>query len=226
MCVHDEGALRDLAWRINYGQVDATLREALTHASVLGLPNNERLEFLGDAVLDLVVAEALLRRHPTRAEGWLTRRRADMVNTRALAEQARRLGLPQMLVARAPRTDIEGSDNIAAAVFEAVVGALYTTRDYAAVYAWIERLMASDLAYDGDRPSEETPKSRLQRLVQAQGLPAPRYVTQRLYDRVVAVVWAGDKRLGSGAGPNRKAAEVDAAREAIADPSNSFDVTL
>lgn len=221
---HNEDTLRVLAQRVGYGDVDDRWREALTHASVDDprFPNNERLEFLGDAVLGLVVADVLLTDHPDRPEGWLSRRRATLVNTESLARHAWRLGLIGGLLARMTTTEILSSTKIAASTFEAVVGAMYLSHGMGAVRALVSEQMADGLSYDGDHPEPVSPKSRLQRLVQQHGLPPPKYTAQRMGDVTQATAWAGGVVLGTGTGRNRKAAEVDAARNALSDPRRVF----
>lgn len=222
---HDENTLRALARRVGYGDVDDRFREALTHASVDDpqFPNNERLEFLGDAVLGLVVADVLLTDHPDRPEGWLSRRRAALVNTESLARHAWRLGLLGGLLARMSVTEMTSSAKIAASTFEAVIGAMFLSCGMDAVRAFVSEQMAEGLSYDGDHPEPVSPKSRLQRLVQQRGMSPPKYTTQRAGEETQATAWAGGVVLGTGAGRNRKAAEDDAARNALNDPRHGFD---
>src|ERR671921_2126899 len=122
------------------------LERALTHRSYAyengGLPTNERLEFLGDAVLGLVVTAALYRRHPDLAEGQLAKLRAAVVNMRALAGVARELGLGRWLRLGRGEETTGGRDknSILADTTEALLGAVYLDRGVAAALALVQRL--------------------------------------------------------------------------------------
>jgi len=126
------------------------LLTALSHASYAhetrGDRGNERLEFLGDAVLDLVVGEALYADHPEWSEGQLTRARASLVRGDALAERARELGLPGLV--KLGRTEVRSGgaekDSILANVFEAVIGALYLDGGLAPVQAYVAGWFTGD----------------------------------------------------------------------------------
>jgi ribonuclease III len=126
------------------------LLTALSHASYAhetrGDRGNERLEFLGDAVLDLVVGEALYAAHPEWSEGQLTRARASLVRGDALAERARMLGLPGLV--KLGRTEVRSGgaekDSILANVFEAVIGALYLDGGLAPVQAYVAGWFTGD----------------------------------------------------------------------------------
>ena len=129
------------------------LLTALSHASYAhetrGDRGNERLEFLGDAVLDLVVGEALYAAHPDWSEGQLTRARASLVRGDALAERARELALPSLV--KLGRTEVRSGgsekDSILANVFEAVIGALYLDGGLAPVQAYVAGWFTGDPAH-------------------------------------------------------------------------------
>lgn len=152
------------------------LQQALRHRSA-GVPHNERLEFLGDALVNLVVAEALHARWPKADEGTLTRARASLVRESALAELARRLELGDRLVLGPGELKSGGHrrDSILADALEAVVAAIHLDAGFeacrAVVLPWFEPLIA-------DLPTgkaEKDPKTRLQEWLQGRQLPRPSY---------------------------------------------------
>ncbi len=154
----------------------ALLSRALRHRSA-GAPNNERLEFLGDALVNLIVAEALYARWPKADEGALTRARASLVRESALAELARGLGLGEQ-IAFGPgelKTGGHRRDSILADALEAVVGAIHLDAGFescrAVVLPWFEPLL-SELA---PGKVDKDAKTRLQEWLQARQLPRPTY---------------------------------------------------
>jgi ribonuclease-3 len=210
------------------------LIEALTHPGFLNEnpgagPHNQRLEFLGDAVLQLILTTELFARFPADAEGELSRRRASLANGRCLATLAQELGLDQALRLGGSENTPEGrarSSNLEDA-FEAVLGALLldagleTTRARVlAVYGSFEARLAARLGADN-------PKGRLQEQVQ------PRYGTACLrYETVqsggadhakeyTSRVYLADRLLGEGGGSSKKIAEEAAARVALETLSQS-----
>ena len=152
------------------------LQQALRHRSA-GLPNNERLEFLGDALVNLIVAEALHARWPKADEGALTRARASLVRESALAEIARAHGLGEWLELGPGELKSGGHrrDSILADALEAVVAAIHLDSDFATcrevVLPWfepsIEKLPVGKV--------EKDPKTRLQEWLQARQKPRPEY---------------------------------------------------
>ena len=169
--------LTGLAERLGYAFRDSKLlRQALTHRSA-GQPNNERLEFLGDAVLDLIIGEELFLRFPQASEGELTRLRASLVKGKTLSRLAHELNLGEFLQLGAGEKKSGGSrrESILADVVEAILGAIYLEADIDVcrqrVRCWFEqRLTAVTLEVD-----EKDAKTRLQELLQAQGRPLPVY---------------------------------------------------
>ncbi|MGH2901664.1 MAG: ribonuclease III, partial [Solirubrobacteraceae bacterium] len=158
------------------------LHQALTHSSRANedgdrAAGNERLEFLGDAVLGLVVAELLMSAHPDEPEGALTRARARAVNQAALAERARSLGLEELVRLGKGLRSSHGADqpSILANVFEAVLGALYLDAGFEAVRAFLARELGAELA--GARGAPADAKTRLQESLHAAGGDSPVYVT-------------------------------------------------
>jgi len=152
------------------------LRQALTHRSA-GAPHNERLEFLGDSIVNLIVAEALFARWPKADEGALTRARAALVCEAALAAMARGLDLGERLTLGPGEMKSGGHrrDSILADAFEAVVAAIYLDAGFEAcrarVLPWFEAPMA---AVPVGKP-EKDPKTRLQEWLQARQKPLPVY---------------------------------------------------
>ncbi len=154
-------------------------RSFLNEAGGASLESYERLEFLGDAVLGLVISTELYRRLPRLPEGDLTKRRATLVCRESLALVAQRLRLGEFLLLGRGEEASGGRrrDTILAAVFESVVAAVYLDRDYAAAKRFILRVMRQELeelSQEEDVPPDN-PKSRLQELLQGQGRPAPHY---------------------------------------------------
>jgi len=198
---------------------------ALRHASfaheTAALPSNERLEFLGDAVLGLVVAEQLYREHPDWSEGALTRARAALVNRGALARCARSLGLGPLV--RLGRTEQHsgGADkeSILANCFEAVLGAVYLDGGLRPAMRLATRALGS-VGPRSEPPRD--PKTGFQEWAHARHRRTPSYRTARdsgVEDddaRFTVEVRVGDEIWGSGTGRTKRAAEREAAREALA----------
>ncbi|HVX23616.1 MAG TPA: ribonuclease III [Acidimicrobiales bacterium] len=200
------------------------LHQALSHRSWCGeqegAPSNERLEFLGDAVLGLVVAEHSYRLYPDLPEGQLAKIRAAVVNARVLAEIADDLGVgPVLLLGRGE--EVSGGRtkaSILADALEALIGAVYLDAGWDAARPLVLRLVGDRLARAAAEPDDFDHKSRLQELTVRQGVGVPRYVVAGSgpdHDRhYVAEVFVGGVRRGSGQGSSKKDAEQDAARSA------------
>ena len=210
---------------LDYRFRDPTLAAlALTHPSLAyehdGSRGNERLEFLGDAVLGLAIAALLFEREPTWNEGDLTRARAGMVNRRSLAEQARTLGLRELV--RLGRTEerSQGRDkeSILANCFEAVVGALYVDGGFAAALPLVERCFAALLAAG---PARRDPKTAFNEWAHAAQRPTPSYHTvgdtgvEDGDDRFTVEVRVGSEPYGRGVGRTKRAAETAAAEQGL-----------
>jgi ribonuclease-3 len=201
------------------------LREAaLTHRSYAFeqnvLPTNERLEFLGDAVLGLVVTDMVYKAFPDRSEGELAKLRAAMVNMTMLAEVARQLGLGQE-IRLGHGEELSGGRNkpsILADALEAVLGAIYLDRGIKVAHSIIERLflprVAAYVRGEGDRDY----KTILQELAAQDLGRLPEYrVAERGPDHekeFTATVYLSGREFGSGSGRSKKEAEQRAAREA------------
>jgi ribonuclease-3 len=206
---------------------DAALLEvALTHPSAAferdRSGGNERLEFLGDAVLDLAVARALYTAHPDWREGDLTRARAAIVNTRSLARRARHLGLGGLM--RLGRTELrsggERKERVLANLFEAVVAAIYLDGGLEPVFALVERVFGGEIR--SGALLERDPKTQFQEWAHAQLRETPRYRlvhdtgVEEAEDRFAVAVDVGGSCWGEGVGRSKRVAELAAAGAALA----------
>ncbi|MEJ2131580.1 MAG: ribonuclease III [Gammaproteobacteria bacterium] len=216
-------SLSDLESVLGYRFRDAELLNlALTHRSV-GRDNNERLEFLGDAVLDFVVSTELYRRFPEMREDELTLVRAALVRKETLAEIARELSLGEYLrlspgVKRSAGFRV---DSILADALEAVVGAIYLDGGVRRANVFVRRALGSRLARSRSVGRRKDPKTRLQEYLQGRAEPRPEYrvINARDYEhdaRFEVECWVESRRLRSvGVGANRRAAEQNAAEAAL-----------
>lgn len=205
-------------------QDEGFLSLALTHRSYAyeqgGLPTNERLEFLGDAVLGLVVTDLLFQRFPELPEGQLARLRAATVNTGVLAEIAMTLGIGDAVrLGRGEEaTGGRKKASILADTLEAVLGALYLDCGLEAVGGVIERLTGPRIGQASVQGAGLDYKTSLQELVAARLEGAPAYqLSEEGPDhdkRFTAVVFVGQEPCGTGHGRSKKEAEQAAAREA------------
>jgi ribonuclease III len=200
---------------------------ALTHRSYAyehgGLPTNERLEFLGDAVLGLTVTDELFHRHPDRSEGDLAKLRSSIVNTQALADVARRLtddGLGAFLLLGRGEANTGGADksSILADGMESLLGAVYLQHGIDAARQVILQLFGSLLDAAPTLGAGLDWKTSLQELSAARGLGAPSYVVTSTgpdhNKEFTAVVLVMDTEYGSGLGRSKKEAEQNAASAA------------
>ena len=222
--------LDEFQQRLGHGFADENLlRQALTHASFghekrQRLPDNQRLEFLGDAVLQLAVTAELYRRFPELPEGRLTVLRARLVNRHHLQALAQELGLGDHLILGRGEENSQGRrrGSILADGMEAVIGAVYSEAGWDAARAIILRLLEPSLAAisnEGDA-AEANPKGSLQEKLQAEGEHPPVYrclsetgpAHARVYE--VVVEWQG-RELGRGQGASKKEAETRAAQAAL-----------
>jgi ribonuclease-3 len=202
------------------------LAEALRHGSYAQEsgegPDNQRLEFLGDAVLDLAVADLLYEAQPGWREGELTRARAALVNTGSLADRARALGLDRhvRLGRTEQRTGGAGKDSILASLFEAVLGAVYLDAGLAAARALVRRVF-SEAFEAGEAATQRDPKTRFQEWAHARHQQTPRYRTvadsgvHDAEDRFGVEVELAGEVWGRGQGRTKRAAERLAAEQAL-----------
>jgi ribonuclease-3 len=209
------------------------LELALTHRSYAyengGLPTNERLEFLGDAVLGLVVTDSLFREHPDLAEGRLAKLRASVVNSRALAAVARTLG-PEGLGAHLllgkgeEGTGGRDKDSILADALEAVLGAIYIEHGIATVTTVILKLFDPLMSESARKGVGLDWKTSLQELTAMHGWGVPDYaVSEEGPDHAKSfTAWAvvGGERFGGARGRTKKEAEQRSAEEAFLILSN------
>ncbi len=203
------------------------LRRALTHPSYVNehpeeaVGDNQRLEFLGDAVIDFIAAAWVYSRYADFAEGRMTRLRAALVRTETLARLARRVSIDRALRLGHGEEEAGGRDrdpNLCDA-FEAVVGAIYLDGGMAAARAFVEPLLGPVAEATLERAADQDAKSRLQEWSQAERKITPRYriVAERGPDHAKtfeAEVLLGDEVLGQGSGRSKQAAEQDAAEAA------------
>jgi len=204
------------------------LREALRHSSYVNeqrnpaLQNNERLEFLGDAVLDLVITHILMKHFPKTREGDLTRMRAAIVNESQLATVAQRLDLGRhLLFGRGEMLSHgEGKSSILADALEAVIGAVYLDGGLPAAFDVIERQFSQIIPQVAEQPAAEDFKSRLQELVQVRFKTIPDYKVVSEsgpdHDKTFEVsLSVGTYLTTHGTGKSKKVAEQAAARVAL-----------
>jgi ribonuclease-3 len=204
------------------------LDQALTHSSYLhehrdsATGHNERLEFLGDAVVTLVIAEALFRAHPEDDEGVLSARRAAIVSAAGLAELARRIDLGEALFLGEgeSRRDGRTRGSLLASAFEAVVGAIYLDLGFDAVRAWLLEIARPELERSAPPASLKSAKSRLQEYTQRMDGQRPAYriveTTGPDHDkRFLVEVAVSGRVLATGEGTSQKIAEIAAAEAAL-----------
>ena len=199
----------------------AMLQRALTHRSYAyengGLPNNERLEFLGDAVLGLVITDTLYAAHPDLAEGQLAKLRAAVVNMRALADVGRTVGLGEHVRLGRGEESTGGRDkaSILADTMEAIIGTVYLNGGLSAASRLVHHLFDPLLASSAALGAGLDWKTSLQELCSMFSLGSPVYRIEesgpdheKLFE---ASVWVGDRVEGTGAGRSKKEAEQSAA---------------
>jgi ribonuclease-3 len=234
-------SLDDLGERLGIVLSDPeAIRQAFVHSSYFNenphdAPgHNERLEFLGDAVIGLVVSRLLYERYPDEDEGFLTARRAALVNRDALASLALRLGMDRYLLLG--RGEAEGGGatrpSLLAAAFEAIVGAIYLAEGVEPTRTWLRRLIGEQLDLPGEDAALKSAKSRLQEWTQRRHHTKPHYELVSAigppHDQTftVAAMLEG-RRLATGTGSSRQRAEEDAASAAMqrltAEPERPID---
>jgi ribonuclease III len=198
-------------------------RQALTHRS-FGTPHNERLEFLGDSLLNCAVATILYERFPALPEGDLSRLRAALVNQSSLSEVATKLGLGELL--RLGEGELKSGGfrrpSILADAVEALLGAVYLDGGFDAVRVAVEGLLSERLEGEEGLPVAKDPKTALQEHLQGRKLALPRYSVQRTegeaHDQTFTVECRVDDLgvVANGQGTSRRAAEQAAAEAVLA----------
>jgi ribonuclease-3 len=204
------------------------LEQALIHSSYLHehrgavRGHNERLEFLGDAVVNLAMSEALYARHPDDDEGVLSARRAAIVSTTGLSRLAGRLGLGEVLLLGEGESARGGRrrPSLLASSFEALAGAIYLDLGWEATKEWLIRLAAPELELDPPIVTLKSPKSRLQEYTQRTTGNRPSYhlldAVGPDHEKVFRIEVSVDGTvLGLGEGPSRRVAETAAAAQAL-----------
>ena len=206
---------------------DTILQQAFLHSSYINenpgfaSGNNERLEFLGDALLSFIVAEELYFRFPHFGEGKLTQIRASLIRQETLAEVAVDLKLGDYLLLGRGEEATGGRQkqtNLADSL-ESVIGAIYLDQGFHAAKKFVLDKLASKLEQIHDNGIEQNYKALLQELTQAKYKLLPSYSIEETFGpdhdrRFVVKVTLGDKPLASGSGKTKKAAEMEAARVA------------
>lgn len=219
---------KQLEERLEYSFKDKKLlMQALTHPSVvkegeLEPYHNQRLEFLGDAVLELALTEDLYHKFPTIEEGPLTKARAMLVNKQALYHQARKLNLGEFLF-MGRGEELTGGRHRASSLadaFEAVIGAVFLDGGYGAAYELVTRLFSDEYVEVDLRTKLDNPKGELQELLQSSSDESPRYrivsASGPEHEREFeCVVKHRGKVLGRGKGKSKKLAEAHAALAAL-----------
>ncbi len=226
MQLNDYRSLAENILKINIDDI-SLLQKAFTHRSYLNehkktiTEHNERLEFLGDAVLELVVTEYLFLNY-NEAEGILTNWRSSLVRTESIGSIAKKLGFENYL--RLSKGEKRGSqrarDQILANCFEAVIGAIYLDQGYSVVQKFIQDNLIVTLNNILSTGSWVDPKSKLQEVVQSQELATPFYKvvseTGPDHEKTFTVaVFADNKIIGQGTGPSKQLAQQQAAIDAL-----------
>jgi len=204
------------------------LQQALTHRSVPG-NNNERLEFLGDAVLDLVISEVVFRSHAHAPEGDLSRLRASLVKDTSLADLASGLGLGEHLILGGGERKTGGQrrKSILADGLEAIFGAVYLDAGFEAARNIIQRAFGERLHDLPDVDDLRDPKTRLQEWLQARGLGLPNYELVKVSGKAhrqtfeVNCTISDSATVTSGSGSTRRRAEQEAAKKMLREIAGS-----
>lgn len=201
--------------------------QALTHRSFLESDecnnvSNERLEFLGDSVLSLVVARYLFENYPDEDEGFLTKIRAKFVNKNSLGAAADKLNLGSYLIIgnNMQRTLVNNSISVLADAFEALIGAMFLDHGVEVCRKFIHRILIEPNINDDDFMVDENYKSQLLEYTQAHKIDAPLYEVIKeegpQHDRIFTIrVSIAGEEMGIGMGKNKKTAEQNAARRSL-----------
>ncbi len=204
------------------------LTQSLTHRSYLNenpdfpLGHNERLEFLGDAVLELIVTEELYKLFPDKPEGELTSFRAALVNANMLAEVASLLGVNDfLLLSRGEAKDIgRARQYILANAFEAIIGAMYLDQQYEVTQLFIHRALLPHLDEVLEKKLYKDPKSLFQESAQDRAGITPTYEVMREWGpdhdkHFVVGIFLGEELIAEGEGRSKQTAQEEAARKAL-----------
>jgi len=201
--------------------------QALMHRSFLEEledddKSNERLEFLGDAVLSLIVAEYLFENFPNENEGFLTKIRAKLVNRFALSDAAEDIGLANFILINQNLTNTfaRASKTVLSDAFEAIIGAIYLDHGLDISKKFIYKVLINPIVKEGEYLVDENFKSQLLEYAQANRMEVPNYIVVKeegpQHDRVFTVkVSIGENYFGIGTGKNKKTAEQNAAKATL-----------
>ncbi len=201
--------------------------KALTHRSFLELEpgfkkSNERLEFLGDAVLGLIVAESLFKEFPDKHEGFLTKYRSHLVDKEALYQTAKRINLIHYVLydKRYVKGSEQGIKTIVADCVEALIGAIYLDKGIEAADDFIQKWIIDPKFESGDVKIDKNYKGRFLEHTHSEKLESPRYkiISEEGPDhnkKFVVEVFVGEESFGVGEGKNKKSAEQSAAKAAL-----------
>ena len=222
--------MRELVARLGVELSEEILKQAITHRSFSyengGIPTNERLEFLGDSVLGIVITDELYRKNPDAQEGQLAKLRAAVVNAKALADVARTLGLGEFLLLGKGEEATGGRDksSILADAVEAILGAIYVEHGLAKSGEVILQLFAPILAASAELGAGLDWKTSLAELINSKSLGVIEYVIEQSgpdHDkRFSAQVKVGQDLYGNGEGKSKKEAEQHAAASAYTEINN------
>ena len=197
-------------------------RSKLVESNMRHNESYEQLEFLGDAVLDLIVTEIIFERFATRNEGFMTQMRSRIVKGETLAKFSQRLHLADIIEVgdRVKDQGIQYSTSVLADIFEAMVGALYKDSGYKAATDFVRDLILDNVDLELLEQKRDNYKSILLEYAQSKKLPAPVYHVESLtgpdHDRTFdIVVILGEERYGRGTGKNKKKAEQLAADQTL-----------
>lgn len=219
----------DLEVKLGIKFKDITILEkAFTHRSYLnehrgeGLENNERLEFLGDAVLELIISSYLYKNYPEKSEGELTNIRAAVVRTESLAEESRNLDFGKYLRMSKGEEDSGGKDKdyLLANTFEAVLGAIYLDQGFNVCIEYLGETLLHKVSNIVEKNLFIDPKTQAQELIQAQFKVTPLYEVIKEegpdHDKKFTVALkVNQKEMGRGSGSSKQKAEEEAAKMAI-----------
>ncbi|WP_103663753.1 ribonuclease III [Gracilimonas amylolytica] len=222
-----KGRLEKLERIVGFDIDDPSLfLKALRHRSTLSqekyetYDSYERLEFLGDAVLDLIAAEILFNDYPEKDEGFLTKVRAKLVRGDTLSQLSVKLGLDELMELGERNGQSAISKSILADAFESIIAAIYITKGYGNAYDFVHKVISSNLDMSEIINKTDNYKSALLELAQSMKKPIPHYElineTGPGHNKTFEVkVMVGERELGKGKGKSKKKAEQKAAREAL-----------
>ncbi|MEA2064814.1 MAG: ribonuclease III [Patescibacteria group bacterium] len=214
--------------RINFKNIDL-LWQAFVHRSYLNehpnfkLGHNERMEFLGDAVLELAVTEDLFKKFPNEPEGKLTNLRSSLVNTKMLAEIAQELKLGDFLYLSKGEvydTNKKAKESILANTFEAMVGAIYLDQGFRISKNFLKRVLAKKLDFIIDHQLYVDPKSRFQEVSQEKYNLTPQYKMLSEsgpdHEKIFTIgLYIGEELISKGKGASKQLAQFEAAKRGL-----------